>query len=269
MLGNGTIAMKLQLNRRGMLGGAVALGAGRVRAAQADRRPVLLVGATARSAPAIIEFALDQGRKVTALARRPEAVAERLPARLREHAGLKIAKGDVYDVQSLADAMTGAETVISLIAPAVDPNGPDITAVDIFSVGTANLIFAMQRKGNRRIVPLSSGGTEMIPAAQPPADAWATLRFVWHIRGVYQDMLRMEKIVRASGLEYVIPRPRRFVNEPARNDLKFAVERPQPPVISSLTYGDFAAWVLPAADGREYLGKTVGIYTDKVVSAPG
>ncbi len=261
--------MKLEVNRRTLIGGAVAAGIGRVHAAQAERSPLLLVGASARSAPAILQLALDQGRRVTALARRPEAVVERLPVQFREHAGLKMAKGDVYDVQSLADAMTGAETVISLIAPAVDPNGPDITAVDIFSVGTANLIFAMQRKGNRRIVPLSSGGTEMIPAAQPRADAWATLRFVWHIRGVYQDMLRMEKIVRASGLEYVISRPRRFVNEPARNDLKFAVERPQPPVISSLTYADFAVWVLAAADGREYLGKTVGIYTDKVVSAPG
>jgi uncharacterized protein YbjT (DUF2867 family) len=261
--------MKLQLNRRALIGGAMALGVGSARAAQAERSPVLLVGATARSAPAIVQLALEQGRKITALARRPEAVVERLPARLREHPGLKTVKGDVYDVQSLADAMTGAESVISLIAPAVDPNGPDITSIDIFSVGTANLIFAMQRKGNRRIIPLSSGGTEMIPAAQPPADAWATLRFVWHIRGVYQDMLRMENIVRESGLDYVIPRPRRFVNEPARNDLKFAVERPQPPVISSLTYADFAAWVLAAADGREYLGKTVGIYTDKVVSAPG
>ncbi len=47
--------------------------------------------------------------------------------------------------------------------------------------------------------------------------------------------------------------------------MKFAVDTPLPNVMSTLTYADFAAWVLAAADNDTYLGKTVGLYTDRQV----
>ena len=225
----------------------------------ADKTPILIIGGTARTAPEIIKQALAQGRHVTALARRPEEIKISDPR-------LKAVKGDAYDVDSLAAAMTGKEVVISLIGPRseVDLKSADgeIGYVDIYSVGTASIVFAMKRKGNKRILITSSGGTEMIPPTKPTVETWPET-WVWKARNLYGDMRRMEKIVAASGLEWVAFRPRTFHDEPARHDLKFAVGVQTGGVKSTLTYADFAEFVLQQVDGNQYLGKAVGIYTDK------
>jgi nucleoside-diphosphate-sugar epimerase len=246
------------LTRRIVLGGIAATAAAPAVAAS-GKTPILIVGGTARTAPEIIRQALAQGRAVTALARRPEEIAVKDPR-------VKAVKGDAYDVASLAAAMTGKEVVISLIGPRNEPAmataDGEIGFIDLYSVGTANVIFAMLRKGNRRLIVTSSGGTEMIPAEKPKTDTWPEA-WVWRARNLYGDMQRMEKIVAGSGLDYVILRPRTFRDEPARHDLKLAVGTPTLGVKSTLTYADFAEFVLAQVEGRDYLGKAVGLYTDK------
>jgi putative NADH-flavin reductase len=248
------------LSRRNVMIGAAALGAGPALAA--ERRPILVIGATARSAPEILRQGLAQGRVVTALARRPEAVSVKDPA-------LRVMKGDAYDVDSLAAAMTGREVVISLIGPRNDPAmaGPrnadyEVGYVDIYSVGTAAIISAMRRKGNTRLMVTSSGGVEIIPAEKPKTETFPEA-WVWKARNLYGDMQRMEKIVAVSDLDWIVLRPRTFRDEPARRDLKFAVGVPTPNPRSTLTYADFAAFVLEQAEADTYLRKAVGIYTDK------
>lgn len=125
---------------------------------------------TARSAPEILAQGLAEGRKVTALARNPDRI-EAAP-----HPNLRIVRGDVYDLESLAAAMTGAESVISLVGPRVVDHSKEIGFVDVYSVGTATIISAMRRRGNRRLIAVSSGGPEHIPPEKPatgdPIDTW-------------------------------------------------------------------------------------------------
>ena len=148
-------------------------------AAAVELVPVLVVGATAQSAPEIITQALDEGRRVTGLARSPERIKI-------SHPNFTAARGDVYDVDSLADALIGDEVVISLIGPSYVP-GKEVTSVDLYSVGTASIITAMRRKGNGRLIVTSSGGVEMIPAEKPTNGGFSE-NFVWMKRGQYQDM---------------------------------------------------------------------------------
>lgn len=233
--------------------------------------PILVIAATARSAPEILSQALAQGRKVTALARSPEKV-EAPP-----HPDLKIVKGDVYDVASLAAAMTGAEAVISLVGPRVVDHSKEIGFVDVYSVGTATILAAMRRKGNRRLIAVSSGGPEQIPPEKPPAeDRIGT--WVWNARNLYGDMQRMEKIIAVSDLETVILRARNFGKGPRLGNLKLKVHddytnfeqyrdpaRRTPGERSRVTYADFAALCLELAQGERFLGKSVGVYSDVMV----
>ncbi len=260
------------MNRRDLMG--LAVGAATVAAApvavpaQSALAPILVIAASARTAPEILKQALAEGRMVTALARSPGKIA------VAAHPNLRIVKGDVYDVASLAAAMTGNEAVISLVGPQVADHSKEIGYVDIYSVGTATIISAMRRKGNRRLVAVSSGGPEQIPAEKPapdnPIDNW-----VWNARNLYGDMQRMEKIIAVSDLETVILRARNFGAGPRRDNLKLKVHddytnfeqyrdrsKRTPGERSRVTYPDFAALCLGLAQGDRFLGKSVGVYSD-------
>tara|TARA_B110000438_G_scaffold233034_1_gene228949 strand:+ start:169 stop:927 length:759 start_codon:yes stop_codon:yes gene_type:complete len=221
--------------------------------------PIIVVGATARSAPEIIIQGLAEGRRVVGLARSPEKIKI-------DHPNFTAIKGDVYNVESLANALDGDEVVISLVGPSYVP-GKEVTSVDLYSVGTASLITAMRRKGNTRLIVTSSGGTEMIPDDKKTTGSFAE-NFVWLKRGLYQDMQRMEKIVTNSDLEYVILRPRGFVDQPAKDNLKIADGVPTPNPSSILSYADFAALVLSLTDGDRYLNRPIGVYTDEYATSP-
>lgn len=227
-------------------------------AVAAEMRPIVVVGATARSAPEVILQALDQGRRVTGLARSPDRIGI-------EHANFTATHGDVYDVDSLSSALKGDEVVISLVGSSSAP-GKEVTSVDLYSVGTASIITAMRRKGNNRLIVTSSGGVEMIPAEKPTTENFAE-SFVWMKRGQYQDMQRMERIVANSDMDYVILRPRGFRSGPRKNNLQIADGIPTPNPSSILSYKDFATLVLSLADEDRYLNRTIGVYTEEYDSA--
>jgi putative NADH-flavin reductase len=249
-----------------VLSGVLAsLGAASAEAAE-GLRPILVIGATAHSAPEILKQALEQGRKVIAFARSPERIEIK-------DSKLKVVKGDAYDLDSMAAAMTGKETVISLIGPAVDPT-KEVGFVDLYSVGIATIVAAMKRKGNKRLIALSSAGTEQIPS-QAPTNGDPVDEFVWRERNLYGDMQRMEKIIAVSGLEWIVLRPRGLGNGPKLNNLKLKVhehgsdfaqyksmDARTPAPASHLTHADLADFILKAVDANKYLGTSVGIYTD-------
>lgn len=216
--------------------------------------PIVVIAAAARTAPQIIDQALAQGRRVTAVARTPAKVPPR--------DGLTVVRGDIYDVDSLAAAITPDAAVISLIGPLIDMSVEN-TCVDLYSVGTALIAAAMRRKGARRLIVMSSGGVEIIPAEKPDGSD-RILEWVWKERGLYQDMARMEKIALGSDLDAIVLRPRSFVDGPMRNDLKTSVGIPTPNISSTLTYADLARFTLEQVDSDQFVGKTVGVYTDNL-----
>ena len=218
---------------------------------------LVVIGATAKSSTEIISQALAAGYQVTGVARRPEDVTLRDPH-------LKVLKGDVYDLASLEAAMTGAEVVISMVGPRVDPTNTAETpaSFDLFTAGTANIIAAMKKKGNQRLLVASSLGVEDEFPLVKPAPGDFRLNWLWKSRYLYKNMKDMEGLVRTSGLEYVIFRPPFLVEEPARKNYQLAVNTISPKG-TMLSYADFGGFVLEQARSSEYLGASVGLYTDQ------
>jgi putative NADH-flavin reductase len=227
-------------------------------ASAAQTRPGLVViGATAKSSTEIITQALAAGYSVTGIARRPADVT-------LSDQHLKVLKGDVYDQASLEAAMTGTEVVISMVGPRVDPTDTAETPAtfDLFTTGTANIIAAMKKKGNRRLLVASSLGVEdEFPTLKPPPGDFR-LGWLWKSRYLYKNMKDMEDLVRKSGLEFVIFRPPFLVEEPARNDYHLSMNTSSPKG-TMMSYADFGAVVLAQAATDEHLGHTVGLYTDR------
>jgi nucleoside-diphosphate-sugar epimerase len=225
--------------------------------AAAAKPGIVVIGATAKSSTQIIQLALAAGHEVIGVARRPEDVTIKDPH-------LKVLKGDVYDQSSLEAAMNGTEVVISMISPRVDPTNTAETppSFDLFTTGTANIIAAMKKKGNRRLLVASSLGVEDEFPTVKPAPGDFRLGWLWKSRYLYKNMKDMEGVVRASGLDFVIFRPPFLVEEPAHKDYKLSVNTTSPKG-TMLSYADFGAFVLAQVTGDEYLGDSVGMYTDR------
>jgi len=222
-----------------------------------ERPRLLVIGATARSSTEIISQGLAAGYAVVGIARRPEQVT-------LEDPHLTVLQGDVYDPASLEAAMSGKETVISMVGPRVDPMKEVPAEFDLFTTGTANIIAAMQKKGNRRLLVASSLGVEdKFPTEKPPPGD-PRLNWLYNSRYLYKNMGDMEQIVRESGIEFVIFRPPFLVEEPARQDYRLSVDT-ESPKGTMMTYADFAAFVLAQVESDAYLGRSVGLYTERPV----
>jgi uncharacterized protein YbjT (DUF2867 family) len=108
--------------------------------------------------------------------------------------------------------VTGVDAVVSTL-------GVTFTReqVDTYSVGTANIASAMQAAKTRRLIVVSS--TAAYPTRR--SGSTLTLRLVEPIltrtigKTVYDDVRRMEDVVRASGLDWTIVRPSGLFDLPA------------------------------------------------------
>ena len=221
---------------------------------------IVLIGATSKTAKELIPQALARGYHVTGLARRPEAVAF-------EHERLTVVKGDVYLQETLEAAFNGDEVVISMVGPRDNPYA-ESEPTDLLSTGTANIIKAMQAKGNERLLVASSIGVENVFPTVKPDNMDGRNGWLWKRRHRYLDMQLMEDIVRDSGIEsgidYVILRPAFLVEEPMRNDLILKVNAPSPKE-RMITYADFARFVLDQVESDTHLGDAVGMVSARVL----
>ena len=224
---------------------------------------IVIIGATARTANYMIPQALWRGHEVVAVARRPYRV------RHQAHPRLKIVKGDVYDQASIEAALSGDpdEVVISVYGPRVDPT-IEVAETDLMSQGTINIINAMKARGNRKLfVTTSTAMQEVVKrgykADTPKPEGVTAASGLWfyNLRGPYNDMLKMEGIVKESGLEYIIFRPAQLLEEPPRGNYLLTVNT-ETPNRRVIMYPDFAAVMLDQLDSDDYLGDTIGVYSN-------
>jgi putative NADH-flavin reductase len=155
---------------------------------------IIVFGASGKTGQLFLRQALEEGHSVTAFVRNSAAIAT-------QHERLRVVQGDVLDAAAVDTVMGGHDAVISLL------NTPfGFKAVKLFSDGTRNIIQAMHKRGMRRLLCVSSGGTN------PASDSQQGFFFNTFIKNTirrsgYQDMRRMEQLVTRSGLDWTIVRP--------------------------------------------------------------
>ena len=151
-------------------------------------------GQTGRLATAI---ALAAGHDVVAVTRRPSEFPQAEPR-------LTVAEADVRVREAVRPLVDGVDAVVSTLGVTFTRD-----AVDTYSVGTANIVTAMRETGARRLVVVSSTAAFPMRRQRIPL----SLRLIEPIltrtigKTVYDDIRRMETIVRASGLDWTVVRP--------------------------------------------------------------
>ena len=205
---------------------------------------ILVIGASKGTGALAVKTALERGHDVTAFARSPD----RLDV---QHPRLTRWTGDFHDPASVAGAMPGQDAVI-VTASSSSLRGFKENP-DYFSRGTGHVIVAMKAQGVKRLVVLSALGV---------GESRKLVNFIvdklvlsWLLERPFLDHERQEQLVRESGLDWVIARPSRLVDGPARGQTvrKTIVE----PVPGSITRADVATFLVEACETGAWVGQAV------------
>jgi putative NADH-flavin reductase len=209
------------------------------------RLKISILGASRGTGAEAVKIALERGHRVTAFARNPDRLA-------LENANLTKLRGDFHQSESVDGAVRGHDSVI-ITASATSLRGFKEN-VTYFSHGTAYAIEAMKRHGVRRLVVLSACGTgDSRQAANFLIDKLViSLILKWP----YADHERQEKMVRESGLDWVIARPGRLTDGPPRGKYMATTRVDRfPRAMSRADLADFL--VSAAAETEKWIGQAV------------
>lgn len=205
---------------------------------------ILVIGASQGTGALAVRTALDKGHRVTAFARSPQKLE-------LVHPQLERVRGDFHDASSVEGAVKGHDAVI--VTASASGLGAFKENPRYFSQGTGYTIDAMKKTGVKRLVVLSALGTgDSLPLFNPIVRA-IMVDFV--LKVPYADHERQEEQVRSSGLDWVIARPGRLTNGPARRRYvkKIAIEK----VPSSISRADVADFLVEACDAPSWVGHAV------------
>lgn len=206
---------------------------------------VLVIGATGPTGRLVLERAQRAGDSVTALVRRPEALADL-------SSQITVLEGDPTAPADLATAMIGQDVVISTLG-----RGRSMGPTDLFSRAAAALVSAAEQTGTTRVVWLSSfGAGDTYPSSTPVQK----IMYSTFLRAVYADKTASERLLRASDLDLTLVYPTTLTHKPGKGTYRSGEHVPMKgaPTISR---EDVAHFLHSAAAGPEWIRRDA-IITD-------
>lgn len=205
---------------------------------------ILILGASKGTGAEAARTAIVRGHDVTAFARSPEKLA-------LDHPKLTKLRGDFHVRESVDTAVRGQDAVIvtasakSLKAFRANPT--------YFSQGTGYAVDAMKAHGVRRLVVLSAFGTGESRKLANFIVEKLVISFI--LRAPFEDHERQEKLVRESGLDWVIARPTRLTGGPARG--RYVTKTTLEPVPLTISRADVADFLIKAAEVDTWVRQAV------------
>ena len=173
---------------------------------------IVVFGASGPTGRLLVDQALAAGHVVTAVTRRPASIGLQ--------GALTVVGADVTDADAVHAAIAGGDAVLSAVGTSYSRS-----PITVYSHGAANIIAAMEGHAMRRLVVVSSAAVD---PAYRPSDSFFFNRVMEPLfmrrpgRTLYEDLRRMEALVRASDLDWTIIRPAWLFNSPTVTDYQLA-----------------------------------------------
>jgi len=205
---------------------------------------VLVVGATGQIGRLVVSAALEAHHQVVAFSRNPQSIGINNPA-LQYHAG------DILEEDDVSEAIRRCDAVIVTIGSGMKRK------TMVRSVGTKNIVDAMQQQGVKRLICQSTLGAQ---------ESWSNLNFFWKrimfgavIRPVFQDHERQEKIVQSSDLDWTIVRPSAFKDKPGAGEYLVDIDPSIKNLKLTIAKSEVAEFLVSQLESPSYIQKAVGI----------
>ncbi len=159
-----------------------------------------VLGASRGVGLALSRMALARGHEVTAVARNPDVIP-------LARAKLRVVSGDIRNRAAMEAAIAGHDAVCVCIGVS-----PTFRPVDVFSQGIMNVLAAMQKTPNMKIVSVTGIGA---------GDSRGHGGFIYDrivqpllLKTIYDDKDRHEALLKESGVDWLIVRPSMLTNGP-------------------------------------------------------
>jgi len=203
---------------------------------------VLVFGASGPTGRELVAQALDAGYEVRAFARRPAAVGAWSPR-------LELVQGDVLEWGHVGPAMRGVDAVLSALG-----TGQDFGETNVYSDGTAAILWAMAEARVRRFVCVTSGAT----IEDPNAPFLFRTAGRWMLRHVIADQRKAEERIHASDSDWTIVRPPKLLDGPKRGHYEIKKDGPAGKTYE-VTRADLAEFMVSELMAMRYVRAAVGI----------
>lgn len=210
-----------------------------------------IFGANGPTGRLLTQQALDAGHHVVAATRQPDA----FPIR---HERLEVEAVDVHDATTVSTTVDGCDAVLSTLG--VPFSREPIT---VYAGGVEHIVRAMHDHGAKRLVVVSSSATY----PHHHADGGFLLNRVLQPlvvrtigRTTYEDMRRMEDLVRASDLAWTIVRPSGLFDRDTVSD--YHVHDDESPGVFTARI-DLAAAMLAELTSDKHVGKAIAVTTSE------
>jgi putative NADH-flavin reductase len=205
-------------------------------------------GANGPTGRHLVHQALAAGDRVAAVTRHPDSIPPR--------EGLTVVGADVNDTDAVDAAIAGSDAVLSALGVSYSRK-----PISVYSQGVTNIIAAMHRHGVKRLVVVSSAPLD--PAYRASDSSFFT-RVMEPLfmrrpgRTTYEDMRRMESLVRASDLDWTIIRSCWLFDAAAVTDYRLA-ENSAGGMFTARA--DLAASMLAQLADDRFVRKVIGVTT--------
>ncbi|MEV5754300.1 NAD(P)H-binding protein [Actinoallomurus sp. NPDC052308] len=210
---------------------------------------ITVFGANGPTGRLLTGQALAAGHEVAAVTRRPDSFP-------LNHDRLQVVGADALDPAAVDAAVAGRDAVLSTLGV---PAGKE--PISTYSRGAANIVTAMERHQVRRLAVVSSTGVD----PHPYSDGGflfnrVLLPYVTKVLGktMYDDMRRMETLVRASDLDWTIVRPSALYHSPSVTGYTVVEGQADGRFTAR---ADLAASMLALLDDDRHLRATVSVIT--------
>jgi len=204
---------------------------------------LLIIGSTGGTGRELVKQALEQEHQVTAFARRPSKLGIL-------HHNLRVAEGDITNYGSVEAAVAGEDAILCALGTKV------IRKNTIQSDGTRNIVRAMQKTGVKRLV---------VETSLDVGDSRGQLGFFFahviratFLRNIFEDKELQERIVRESGLDWIIVRPAMLTDGPRTGNYRAGFSASDK-IARKVSRADVAEFMLKQATSNEFLRQTPGL----------
>jgi len=198
---------------------------------------IAVFGATGRTGVPLVEQALVRGHEVVAFARSPGELAIDDP-------DLTVVTGDAYTGEGVAEAVRGADAVVSVLGQTGD--GPD----DLLTVAGDHVLEAMEREGVDRFVTLVGAGVREEGEAVSLSGRVMGAALKLLASEVLADAAGHIERVRASGLEWTVVRAPRLTDDEGTGDYRAGDVALG---FESVARADVARFLLDCVEGEQHV----------------
>jgi putative NADH-flavin reductase len=203
---------------------------------------LFILGATGGIGRELVNQALARHHRVTAFVRSPHKLGA-----ARE--GLTLIEGDVRNTDAMSAVLFGHDAVLSTLGPA----GPGRNTIT--SDGARATVAAMQAAGVRRLLVVG------VAALFPDVGIFGRLLRNTLLRNIADDSAEMERIVKATNLDWTIVRPPRLTNGPRTEHYGVAADHLPKAAGGNATISraDVAHFMLNELEQPAHIRRVVGI----------